>query len=124
MQCNRLSVPRNVHFKSSLKQYLISAWDNNSLATTRGEKKLLVNSDDDCYSFPVKDQRMRKMYERSLHSTHEEANSRMIFHLNSVINPANVVIRTSNTYVLVIALEWMCSMNSDIKVLFVFSLVN
>ena len=124
MQCNRLSVLCNVHFKSSLIQYLISAWDNNSLATTRGEKKVLVNSDDDCYSFPAKDQRMRKMCERSLHSTHEEANSRMIFHLNSVINPANVVIRTSDTYVLVIALGWMCSMNSDIEVVFVFSLVN
>ena len=124
MQCNRLSVLRNVHFKSSLIQYLISAWGNNSLATTRGEKKLLVNSHDDCYSFPVKDQRMCKMCERSLHSTHEEANSRMIFHLNSVINPVNVLIQTSDTYVLVIALGWMCSMNSDIEVVFVFSLVN
>ena len=121
---NWSSAPRNVHFKSSLTQYLISAWGDNSLTTTLGENKLFVNNNDDCYSFPVKDQRMCKMCERSLHSTHEEADSTMVFHLDSVINPANVVIRTSDTDAFVIALGCMVSVSSDIKVAFVFSLVN
>ena len=60
---------------------------------------------------------------RSLYSTHGEADSRMMFHLNPVINSSNVVIRTSDTDVLVIALGCMGSMSSDIKVPFVFSLV-
>ena len=38
------------------------------------------------YSFTVEDQGMCKMCKRSL-SMHEEADSRMIFHLYSVINP-------------------------------------
>ena len=44
------------HFKRSLIQYLISAWDDNSLATTIGEKKLFVNNNNDCY--PLRYQRM------------------------------------------------------------------
>ena len=62
---------------------------------------------------------MCKKCEKSLYSTHEEADSSMIFHLNSVINPPNVVIRTSDTDVLVIALGCMGSVSSDIKVPFV-----
>ena len=121
---NWLAALRNDHFKSSLIQYLIPAWDDDSLATTLGEKTLFVNNNNDCYSFTVKDERMCKICERSLYSTHEEADSRMIFHLNSVTNSSNVVIRTSDTDVLVIALGCMGSMSSDIKVPFIFSLVN
>ena len=39
----------------------------------------------------------------------KEADLRMIFHLNSVTNPANVVMRNSETDVLVIALGCMGS---------------
>ena len=85
---------------------------------------LFVNNNNGCYSFMVKDERMCKICKRSLYSTHEEAKSRMIFHLNSVTNSSNVVIQTSDTDVLVIALGWMGSMSSDIKIPFVFSLVN
>ena len=59
-----------------------------------------------------------------VYSTHEEADSSMIFHLNSVTNSSNVVIRTSDTDILVIALGYMGSMRLAIKVAFVFSLVN
>ena len=56
-------------------QYLISAWDDNSLVITLGESKLFVNNNNDCYSFTVKDERTRKMCEKSLYLTHEEAES-------------------------------------------------
>ena len=62
---NWLAALHNCHFKSSLIQY--SARDNNSLATTLGEKKLFVNSNNDCYALTVKDKRMTKMCERSLY---------------------------------------------------------
>ena len=64
------------------------------------------------------------MYKKSFYSTQEEADPRIKFHLNSVTTPANVVIRTSDTDVLVIALGCMGSMSSDINVAFVFPLVN
>ena len=67
---------------------------------------------------------MWKMYKKRFYSTQEEADPRIKFHLNSVTNPANVVIRTSDTDVLVIALGCMGSMSSDINVAFVFPLVN
>ena len=37
-----------------------------------------------------------KCTKKSLDLTHEEADLRIIFHLNLLTNPANVVIRTSN----------------------------
>ena len=66
---------------------------------------------------------MYKMYKRGLCSPHKETDSRMIFHLNSVTNPTNVVIQTSDSNGLVITLGCMGSMSSDIKVPFVFSFV-
>ena len=52
-----------------------------------------------------------------------KADSR-VFHLISVTNPANFIIRTLNTDVLVIELGCPGSMSSDIKVPFAFSVVN
>ena len=48
----------------------------------------------------------------------------MTFHLNSVTNPAKVVIRTSDNDILAIKLSYMGRMSSEIKVPFVFCLVN
>ena len=121
---NWLAALSNDHFKSSLIQYLISAWGDDLLATTLGGKKLFVSNNIDCYSFTVKDEKMCTMCERSLYSTHKEADSRMVFHLNSVTNSSNIVIRTSDTDVLVIAFWFIGTMSSDIKVPFAFSLVN
>ena len=121
---NWLAALRNGNFKSSLIQYLTSPWDDDSLATTLGEKKLFVNNNNYCYSLALRDERMCKMCEESLYSKHEEAESRMILHLNLVTNPLNVVIRTSDIDVFVIALCRMGSMSSDIKAPFVLSLVN
>ena len=53
--------------------------------------------------------------------TYEETDSRVIFYLNSVTNPGNVVIGTSDTNVFVIALGCMGSKRADIKVPFLFS---
>ena len=39
---NWLAALHNSHFKSSLIQYLISTWGDNSLATTLGEEKLFI----------------------------------------------------------------------------------
>ena len=41
----------------------------------------------------------------SLYLTHKEPDSRMTFHLNSITNPAKVVIWTSDTDVFPIALD-------------------
>ena len=50
-----------------------------------------------------------------VYMTHEVADLRMIFQLNALTNPADFVIRTSDTAILVIALGHMGSMSSDIN---------
>ena len=91
---NWLADLRNDHFNSSLIHYLIFTLDNKSPATTLNEKKLLVNNNNDYNSLTVKDQLMCKMCKRSLYLMHREADSRIIFCLNSVANSAKVVIQT------------------------------
>ena len=47
---------------------------------------------------------MHKEEAANLHSTHEEADNRMFFHLSSIDPPSNVIVRTADTDCLVIAL--------------------
>ena len=113
---NWLAALRNDQFKESLVDFLVISWDDKSQTTTLGVKKVFVNCKDNCYYFKVQDGKMMKMEETTLHSTHEEADSRMIFHLSSVVGPANVVVRTSDTYVLIFALGCMANINPEVKV--------
>ena len=52
--------------------------------------------------------------EDSLFSTHEEADTRIIGHLKSITTPANVVIRTSDTDVFIIAIGNMSKIHSEV----------
>jgi len=49
-------------------------------------------------------------------SKHEEADTRMVFHLATVQLPANMVIRTSDTDVMVILLGNISKLHINIKV--------
>ena len=60
-------------------------WYSNTSGTTVGEKKLFVNNNNELFLHSRRSG-MCKMCKRSL-SMHEETDSRMIFHLYSVINP-------------------------------------
>ena len=63
-----------------------------------------MNCKDTCYFFKVIDETVVKRELILIHSTHGEADSRMIFHLATIQPPANVVSKTIDTDVLIIAL--------------------
>ena len=52
----------------------------------------------------------------SLYSTHEEADSRMLLHVKSIPAPSNVVIRTVDTDVLIIALGCLDLIDQGLEV--------
>ena len=58
---------------------------------------------------------MIKSEVEDLYSTHEEADSRMIFHAKTISPPANIVIRTVDTDVIIIALGSMHLFDPNIK---------
>ena len=57
-----------------------------------------------CYLFKVSSGKMARIIQPHLYSTHEEADSKMIFNLTSIEKNSNVVIRIADTDVLIIAL--------------------
>ena len=68
------------------------------------------------FLFKAEDGVMVKSQVDQLYSTHEEADSRMIFHLSKLVAPCNVVIRTIDTDVLIIALGSLELLDEDLNV--------
>ena len=59
---------------------------------------------------------MQRNEETHLYSNHEEADSRMIFHLKSLSGRNNIVVRTNDTDVLVIILSNMDKLNASSQI--------
>ena len=99
---------KNPNFKIALNQYLVKAWNDNSLAEIFGEKVIYANCGDVCYKYSVDGDTVICQEEPRLFSTHEEADSRMFFHVafssrnRSIDDPHNIVVRTNDTDCLVI----------------------
>lgn len=94
---------KNSSFKESLIKFLVDAWKDNSLAPILADKVLYANHNNICYKYSTDGVNMSRVEVLELFSTHEEADSRMLFHLTSVPDNSNVVIRTADTDCLVIA---------------------
>ena len=113
---NWIAALRCNNFKSALIKFLISSWKNDSYSSMFEGKVLYANVEDTCYSFrSVLDKVVRKE-ELTLYSTHEEADSRMFFHVSSVQAPANVVVRTCDTDCLVIGIGCRSNLDSGLKI--------
>ena len=110
-----LEALRNDQFKESLVEFLIQSWVDDDLVFLLGEKTLCANGGDVCYSYKVRDGKMLRAVEPLLCCSHEEADSRMIFHLKSIVSPNNVVIRTADTDVLIIALGCFSSLDQQVN---------
>ena len=95
-------------------EYVAVFWKNDIHATILGNKEVTMNCKDTCYSFKVIDETVVKKELLRIHSTHEEADSRMIFHLATIQPPA--VLRTIDTDVFIIALGCFSSLNEDLQV--------
>ena len=91
-------------FKEVLVEFLISFWESNELAFIIGSKKIFVNSGDTCFSFCNGDGLMVKRIEEEYRFNHEEADSRILFHLSKCSTPSSIVIGTVDANVLIIAL--------------------
>ena len=113
---NWLQALRVDQFKEALVEFLTGFWGNDDLAPIIGQKKLYVNSADVCYSFHNENGIMMKAIEEDFRCSHEEADTRMLFHISKVPSPSNIVIRTVDTDVLVIALGALHNLEEGKKV--------
>ena len=90
--------------KEALAEFLATFWESNELAFIIGSKKVFVNSGDTCFSFCNENGFMVKRIEEEYRCSHVEADSRMLFHPSKCSTPSNIVIRTIDADVIIIAL--------------------
>ena len=106
---------------------MIEHWSDNSFADVLRQKTLYANCGDKFYKYKVVSNCIVRTEEIQLYSDHEEADSRMFFHVASLAenyssdNPVNVVVRSTDTDSLVIAIgcfqKWL-QKNQNLKLLF------
>ena len=84
-------------------KFLVTSWEDKSNADIFKGKQIYSTYDDKCYLFKVIDGEVVKKEDRSLSSSHEEADSRMLFHCKNLQGSKNVVVRTNDSDVLIIS---------------------
>ena len=72
---------KNTSFKISLNKFLIEYWNDDSLVDILGHKTLHANCGDQCYKYEVVSNCIVRSEEIHLYCDHEEADSRMLFHV-------------------------------------------
>ena len=115
---------RNDNFKRAFVKFLVIAMEDDSFAEILGQKSLYITQDSLCYSFIVSDGKVIRRDEPALFSNHEEADTRLFAHISTVIGPATVVIRTSDSDILAIAVGNHWKLPHDIQVFLELGLVS
>ena len=101
---NWLQALRGYQFKEASVTFLVDYLENDNSARILGSKKLIINNGDTCYSFVSQEDRMVNSEEVAYYVKDDEADTRMIYHVGQLPSGTNVVVRTVNTDVVVIAL--------------------
>ena len=105
---------RNSNFKGSLVSFLVDYWSSDDVADLFEDKVLYV-TDDRCFSFRSVEGRTVKQEENDLLNHFEEADYRIFHHVNSIVTPAYVVIRTRDSDLIVIALGVYHNLQNDLN---------
>jgi hypothetical protein len=83
---------------------LVDNWSNDEHYSSLKDKTLYANYNDVCYKYYTNEDKVYREECDNLFSTHEEADNRMFYHLTSVANNSNVIIKTADTDCLLIGL--------------------
>ena len=107
---------RNNNFKTALVEFMLQNWMSDDAAKRIGQKIVYVNFDR-CYKFIVQGGHVLRIVEEELSCYgHEEAATKMVFHLYQVQSKSNVLIQSSDTDVLVIMLVNMCNLRTRLNI--------
>ena len=105
---------RNDAFKDALIGFLVNSWEDDCFASVIGEKLKHITHREQCFLFTSSGEKVLKEEVQALRSTHEEADCRMFLHLHSLPENQNVVIRSNDADVLIIALGLASVMDKDL----------
>ncbi|XP_053595581.1 uncharacterized protein LOC103568398 isoform X1 [Microplitis demolitor] len=118
---------KNFRFKEALVHFLSNYWENDNLATIIQNKKVFLTVEKNCYSYQTQHNRVIKTEEIGYLCDYEEADTRMIFHASRVTPGSKILIKSSDTDVLIILLGnidklqqseiWLASSTNKKKIL-------
>ncbi|CAH1154920.1 unnamed protein product [Phaedon cochleariae] len=112
---------RNDKFKTALVKFLIEHWSSDDAAEII-KRKVLYVSFDKCYKYVVEEGHVVRTIDEDISCpAHEEADTKIIFHLCQMGNDYNVEIQCSDTDVLVIMLANMCHLKANLEIWLRFS---
>lgn len=113
---NFASELKNIHFKEALIKFICNDWENDYMAPFIGEKTIYINYDL-CYKFKKHNEKIIKSIKQTLNCTaHEEADTKIVFHVCQLNTDANVTITCSDTDIIVILLGNMNHIRSNLKI--------
>lgn len=88
-------------FKDALVQFLANYLENNQFVGIIRNKKIFITVQDICYSYKVHQDKIIKTEEIDYQCYHEEADTRIIFHAHKVASGSRILIKASDTDVLI-----------------------
>ena len=98
---------KSCSFKTSFYRYLAKEWSKDSYSELIKDHQIYFALDNVCYVFTASDGKVIKQDIQDLESYHEEADTRMVYHLHYKIqhqDVTNISIRSNDTDFLVILL--------------------
>ena len=107
---------RNNAFKQALIKFLVTSWKDDANANIIQDLQIYATCGNQCFSFKIEGEKLRKVEETSLKCLNEEADYRMLFHAKSRNVPNTVVIRIAETEVLIITLCNLPKLYQGLKV--------
>ncbi|GBP29521.1 hypothetical protein EVAR_93318_1 [Eumeta japonica] len=107
---------KNIYFKETLVDLIIDDWANDYMAPFIGSKTILVNYLQ-CHQYKVCQGKVQRTSESSLACPgHEEADTKIVFHVCHLTSDAHVTIRCSDTDIMIIMLANMNFIQTDLQI--------
>lgn len=108
---------KNINFKEALVTFFIDNWAEDYMAPFINEKTIYVKSDACFFKYTVIDGKVVRTLEEKLSCpAHEEADTKMIFHICQLDFDGKVTIRYSDTDVLIIMLANMNKISTNMQI--------
>jgi hypothetical protein len=99
-----LEALKSDNFKEKLVKFFISHWKEEEQHHFFEKKTIFITVGNNCYSYKKLEDLFSCNEEPDFYCEHEEADTRMVFHLSRIQTPNNVVLRTNDTDVLIVLL--------------------
>jgi len=107
---------KNSKFKEALVNFLIVHWQSNEIVPFLSNKKMLLNFDQ-CYQYEVENEYVLfSVNDNYTIESHEEADTKIVYHACNIEPTANIIIKCSDTDILIIMLANMNRVQNGNKI--------